>query len=162
MLEKLDFIFSKGKLSMSYEGIMPQMTSQRRIRLKDARHPLMDRQTCVPLQFTIGDGINGIVITGPNTGGKTVALKTVALNCIMAQCGLHVACGEAQICMNGSFLCDIGDGQNLSENLSTFSAHITNVLDILRKVNKETCNSSKPRLFISVFSSTIPSFPSRK
>ncbi len=138
MLEKLDFIFSKGKLSMSYEGIMPQMTSQRRIRLKDARHPLMDRQTCVPLQFTIGDGINGIVITGPNTGGKTVALKTVALNCIMAQCGLHVACGEAQICMNGSFLCDIGDGQNLSENLSTFSAHITNVLDILRKVNKES------------------------
>ncbi len=137
-MEKLDFIFSKGKLSMSYEGSVPVITSERRIRLRDARHPLMDRQTCVPLQFAMGDGINGIVITGPNTGGKTVALKTVALNCIMAQCGLHVACGEAQICMNGSFLCDIGDGQNLSENLSTFSAHITNVLDILRRVNGES------------------------
>lgn len=138
MLEKLDFVFSKGKLSMSYEGKAPRITSQRRIRLWDARHPLMDRQTCVPLQFSIGDGINGIVITGPNAGGKTVALKTVALTCMMAQCGLHVPCGEAEICMNGSFLCDIGDGQSLSENLSTFSAHIANVLDILRRVNRES------------------------
>lgn len=138
MMEKLDFIFSKGKLSMAYDGKMPEITAQRRIHLRDARHPLMDRRTCVPLQFDMGDGINGIVITGPNTGGKTVALKTVALSCMMAQCGLHVACGEAEICMNGSFLCDIGDGQNLSENLSTFSAHITSVLDILRKVNGES------------------------
>ena len=78
------------------------------------------------------------MITGPNTGGKTVAIKTVALNCMMAQCGLHVAAEEAGICMNSNFLCDIGDGQNLSENLSTFSAHITNVLDILRKVNSDS------------------------
>ncbi|MDE5932394.1 MAG: DNA mismatch repair protein MutS, partial [Lachnospiraceae bacterium] len=85
-----------------------------------------------------GADIRGIVITGPNTGGKTVAIKTVALNCMMAQCGLHVAAEEACICMNSSFLCDIGDGQNLSENLSTFSAHITNVLDILRKVNSDS------------------------
>lgn len=138
MMEKLDFIFSKGKLSLSWGGTEPKILRERRIRLRDARHPLMDRETCVPLQFSIGDGINGIVITGPNTGGKTVAVKTVALNCMMAQCGLHVTCGEAQICMNSSFLCDIGDGQNLSENLSTFSAHIRNVLDILKKVNKES------------------------
>ena len=98
----------------------------------------MEKSICVPLQFSIGNGINGIVITGPNTGGKTVAIKTVALNCMMAQCGLHVAAEEADICMNSNFLCDIGDGQNLSENLSTFSAHITNVLDILKKVNSDS------------------------
>lgn len=138
MMEKLDYIFSKGKLSLDYEGTAPNINMERRIVLKDGRHPLMDKTVCVPLQFSIGNGINGIVITGPNTGGKTVAIKTVALNCMMAQCGLHVAAKEADICMNSNFLCDIGDGQNLSENLSTFSAHITNVLDILKKVNSDS------------------------
>ena len=143
VMEKLDYIFSKGKLSMEYGGVEPEINTDRKICLKNARHPLMDRTVCVPLQFEIGnkrDGasVRGIVITGPNTGGKTVAIKTVALNCMMAQCGLHVAAEEAHICMNSSFLCDIGDGQNLSENLSTFSAHITNVLDILRKVNSDS------------------------
>ncbi|MBO5145471.1 MAG: DNA mismatch repair protein MutS [Lachnospiraceae bacterium] len=135
LLEKLDYVFSKGKLSLEYDGTAPRINTERRIRFENGRHPLMEKSTCVPLQFQIGDGINGIVITGPNTGGKTVAIKTVALNCYMAQCGLHVAAQEADICMNSNFLCDIGDGQNLSENLSTFSAHITNVLDILRKIN---------------------------
>lgn len=111
MMEKLDYIFSKGKLSLDYEGTAPNINMERRITLKDGRHPLMD---------------------------KTVAIKTVALNCMMAQCGLHVAAKEADICMNSNFLCDIGDGQNLSENLSTFSAHITNVLDILKKVNSDS------------------------
>lgn len=143
VMEKLDYIFSKGKLSMEYRGVEPKINTDRRIVLKNARHPLMDKTVCVPLQFEIGnerDGevIRGVVITGPNTGGKTVAIKTVALNCMMAQCGLHVAAEEACVCMNSNFLCDIGDGQNLSENLSTFSAHITNVLDILRKVNSDS------------------------
>lgn len=138
MMERLDFIFSKGKLSSAYDGTQPAIVPDRRIRLKDARHPLMNKSICIPLQFSIGNGINGVVITGPNTGGKTVAIKTVALNCMMAQCGLHVACKEAEICMNSNFLCDIGDGQNLSENLSTFSAHITNVLDILKRVNSNS------------------------
>lgn len=138
IIQKLDFIFSKGKLSLTYDGVEPAINTERRISLKDGRHPLMDRSTCVPLQFQIGNGIRGIIITGPNTGGKTVAIKTVALNCMMAQCGLHVACKQADISMNSNFLCDIGDGQNLSENLSTFSAHITNVLDILGKVNKDS------------------------
>lgn len=138
MIEKLDFIFSKGKLSQHYEGVEPVITTERQLELKDARHPLMDRRVCVPLQFRMGQGVNGIVITGPNTGGKTVALKTVALNCMLAQSGLHVACREALICMNSNYLCDIGDGQNLSENLSTFSAHITNVLDILKRVNSQS------------------------
>lgn len=138
MMERLDFILSKGKLSMDMEAVEPQINTQRRIVLKDARHPLMDRAVNVPLQFEIGDQIRGIVITGPNTGGKTVAIKTVMLNCMMAQCGLHVTCGEADICMNSSYLCDIGDGQNLSENLSTFSAHIKNVLTVLGEINRES------------------------
>lgn len=138
LIEKLDYIFSKGKLSLDYEGTAPCMNTERRISLKNGRHPLMDKSVCVPLQFSIGNGVNGIIITGPNTGGKTVAIKTVALNCMMAQCGLHVAAEEADICMNSNFLCDIGDGQNFSENLSTFSAHITNVLDILKKVNRDS------------------------
>lgn len=138
-IETLDFIFSKGKLSLAMDGIEPEINTERRIILKNARHPLMDKKNCVPLQFEIGThGVRGVVITGPNTGGKTVALKTVALNSIMAQSGLHVTCQGADICMNSNFLCDIGDGQNLSENLSTFSAHITNVLFILRNVNKES------------------------
>ena len=134
MIEKLDFIFSKGKLSMEMDASEPKINLDRRIRLKNARHPLMQKEICVPLQFEIGEAADGIVITGPNTGGKTVAMKTVALNCYMAQCGLHVTCEEADICMNSSILCDIGDGQNLMENLSTFSAHMQNTLEIMNHV----------------------------
>ena len=135
MMEKLDYIFSKGKLSLDMQACEPVITIKREIKLKNARHPLMDRSISVPLQFEMGGETKGIVITGPNTGGKTVAIKTVMLNCLMAQCGLHVTCEAASICMNSSFLCDIGDGQNISENLSTFSAHIKNVLEVLSEVN---------------------------
>jgi len=135
MMEKLDYIFSKGKLSMDMHACEPAITLDRSIILKSTRHPLMDRTVSVPLQFEMGGDIRGIVITGPNTGGKTVAIKTVMLNCLMAQCGLHVTCEEASICMNSGYLCDIGDGQNISENLSTFSAHIKNVLEVLSEVN---------------------------
>ena len=137
-VEKLDFIFAKGKLSLEQEGIQPEINTDRHIRIKNGRHPLMDKAVNIPLNFEIGNGINGVIITGPNTGGKTVAIKTVALNCMMAQCGLHVPCEEAEICMNNAILCDIGDGQNISENLSTFSAHITNVLDILKKAGRDS------------------------
>ena len=136
--EKLDFIFGKGKLSLLMDGTEPVINTRRRIQITNGRHPLMNREVSVPLNFEMGNGINGVIITGPNTGGKTVAIKTVALNCLMAQCGLHVSCEKAEICLNNQILCDIGDGQNLSENLSTFSAHITNVLDILRKANEES------------------------
>ncbi len=135
MMEKLDYIFSKGKLSLDMQACEPVITIERKIKLKNARHPLMDRSICVPLQFEMGGDTKGIVITGPNTGGKTVAIKTVMLNCLMAQSGLHVTCEEASICMNSNYLCDIGDGQNISENLSTFSAHIKNVLEVLLEVN---------------------------
>lgn len=131
MIEKLDFIFSKGKLSIEMDATEPMINTERRIHLTDARHPLMDKSVAVPLQFDIGEDVRGIVITGPNTGGKTVAIKTVMLNCIMAQCGLHVTCNQADICMNSSYLSDIGDGQDIAENLSTFSSHITNVLQVL-------------------------------
>ncbi len=138
MIGKLDFIFSKGKLSMDLDGVQPSINLERKIILKNARHPLMDRAINVPLQFSIGTGVNGIVITGPNTGGKTVAIKTVMLNCMMAQCGLHVTCENADICMNSSYLCDIGDGQNLAENLSTFSSHIKNVLEVLQNADRDS------------------------
>lgn len=137
-IEKLDYCFSKGKLSMELQCVEPKINTDRIIRLKGARHPLMDKNVCVSQDFHMGESYRGVVITGPNTGGKTVALKTVALSCMMAQCGLHVCCEEADICMNSNYLCDIGDGQNLSQNLSTFSAHITNVLDILQRVNRES------------------------
>lgn len=135
MMEKLDFTFSKGKLSFDLGAVEPKINTERRIVLKSARHPLMDRKVAVPLEFAIGGETQGIVITGPNTGGKTVAIKTVMLNSMMAQCGLHVTCESADICMNNAYLCDIGDGQNLSENLSTFSAHIANVLAVLKEVS---------------------------
>ena len=138
VIEKLDFIFSKGKLSEWYDGVVPVINTERRIDIKDGRYPFMDREINVPLNLSFGNQTRGIVITGPNTGGKTVAIKTAALTCYMAQCGLHVACEEADVCMNSNYLCDIGDGQNISENLSTFSAHIVNVLDILKQINNES------------------------
>ncbi len=131
VIEKLDFIFSKGKLSIDLGGVEPAINTKRTILLKDARHPLMDPKINIPLQFETGGAVRGIIITGPNTGGKTVAIKTVMLNCMMAQCGLHVTCREADICMSSTYLCDIGDNQNIAENLSTFSAHIKNVLEVL-------------------------------
>ncbi len=138
MIERLDFMFSKGKLSIDMDATEPLINTERRIQMVDARHPLMSKAVAVPLQFQIEDDIRGVIITGPNTGGKTIAIKTVMLNCIMAQCGLHVTCKQANVCMNNNYLCDIGDGQNLSENLSTFSAHITNVLSVLKEANHDS------------------------
>ena len=137
-IEQLDFIFAKGKLSIEMNACNPNINTQRIIELKEARHPLIDKDICIPLDFTMEKDIKGVLITGPNTGGKTVCIKTIGLLSIMAQCGLQVPCKEANICMNSDVLCDIGDGQNISENLSTFSSHITNILDILEKVNNES------------------------
>lgn len=135
---KTGFYFSKAKISIDLGAVEPSVNTERRIVLKDARHPLMDRERNVPLQFEIGRDVHGVIITGPNTGGKTVAIKTVMLNCMMAQCGLHVTCKEADICMNSAYLCDIGDGQDIAENLSTFSAHIKNVLEVLEEVDENS------------------------
>ena len=138
LIEKLDYFFSKGKLSIELDAIEPKINFDRQIKLIDARHPLMDRETDVPLNFELGSTYRGVVITGPNTGGKTVAIKTVMLNLVMAQCGLHICCKNADICMNSGYFCDIGDGQNISDNLSTFSSHIKNVLNILREIDENS------------------------
>lgn len=138
IMEKLDFIFAKGKLSVELDGKEPRINTDRIIKIVNGRHPLMDKNICVPLNFNLGGKTNGVIITGPNTGGKTVSIKTVGLHCLMAQCGLHIPCDEADICLNNQVLCDIGDGQNISENLSTFSAHITNVLVILKKAGRDS------------------------
>lgn len=138
VFEKLDFIFAKGMLSLAYGGTEPVVTQERTIKLKNARHPLMDQDICVPLQFQIGGETSGVIITGPNTGGKTVAIKTVGINCYIGQCGLHTAAEQAEISMHNQILCDIGDGQNIAENLSTFSAHITNVLEILKRAGTDS------------------------
>ncbi|MDR1549488.1 MAG: DNA mismatch repair protein MutS [Hungatella sp.] len=138
LLEKLDFLFAKGSLSASMDGIRPDINTDRIIKIVNGRHPFMNPETVVPLTFELGKKERGIVITGPNTGGKTVSIKTVGLFSLMAQCGLHLPCGEAELCMNSQVLCDIGDGQNITENLSTFSAHITNVMKILKAAGPES------------------------
>ena len=138
LIEKLDYFFSKGKLSIELDAVEPKINFDRQIKLIDARHPLMDRETDVPLTFELGNTYRGLVITGPNTGGKTVAIKTVMLNLVMAQCGLHICCKNADICMNSGYFCDIGDGQNISDNLSTFSSHIKNVLNILKEIDENS------------------------
>ncbi|MBE5992098.1 MAG: DNA mismatch repair protein MutS [Paenibacillaceae bacterium] len=138
VLEKLDFLFAKGKLSADMKGAEPEIFTERIIRITEGRHPFMNPDQVVPLNFELGKNGRGIVITGPNTGGKTVSIKTVGLFSLMAQCGLHIPCKEGQIGLFNQVLCDIGDGQNITENLSTFSSHIVNVLDILSKADSES------------------------
>lgn len=137
-IETLDFAFAKGKLSRETNSVVPTINTGRQIKIEQGRHPLLSSDTCVPLDFEIGNNINGIVITGPNTGGKTVALKLVGLFAVMAQCGLHLPCQSANICMNSNVLCDIGDGQDIAENLSTFSAHIKSIISILEDATNES------------------------
>jgi Mismatch repair ATPase (MutS family) len=131
-MEILDFIFAKAKLSIAMKAIPASVTTDRMIIIKSGRHPLLKTDSAVPLDFRIGEDVKGVIITGPNTGGKTVALKTVGLLSLMAQSGLHVPAGEALFTLNDFVLCDIGDGQSITENLSTFSSHITNIIEILK------------------------------
>ena len=138
IIEKLDFAFAKAKLSIETDSVSPEINTERHIAIRHGRHPLLKKDSCVPLDFEIGKEYRGIIITGPNTGGKTVALKLVGLFSLMAQCGLHLPCESADICMNANVLCDIGDGQNISESLSTFSSHITNVISILENTTRES------------------------
>ena len=138
-METLDYLFAKGKLSMEMDARPAAITTDPLIIIHQGRHPLLDKKSAVPLDFNLGGEHTGIVITGPNTGGKTVALKTVGLLSIMAQCGLHVPAGEGSMfSMRNVVLCDIGDGQSISQNLSTFSSHITNVISILSQATHES------------------------
>jgi DNA mismatch repair protein MutS2 len=137
-METLDIAFAKAKLSLDMKAAAVPVNTGRKIKIIRGRHPLLKQDACVPLDFEIGGEVRGIVITGPNTGGKTVALKTVGLLSLMAQSGLHIPAAEGSVlCMHNKILCDIGDGQSITENLSTFSSHITNITEILKNATHE-------------------------
>lgn len=139
LMDELDMLFAKGSFSLELHAREVRMTRERKLVLRNARHPLLDPDICVPLNLELNDGHSGMVITGPNTGGKTVALKTVGLLTLMAQCGLHIPCGEGScLPMRDAVCCDIGDSQSLSQNLSTFSGHMTNVINILRSISHDS------------------------
>lgn len=138
LIESLDFAFSKGKLSADMNGCVPTVVTTPDIKIIKGRHPQISYDLCVPIDFSLCDGMRGIVITGPNTGGKTAVLKLVGLFSIMAQSGLHLPAESAQTSIRSNVLCDIGDGQSIAQNLSTFSAHILNVIDILSVAGKES------------------------
>lgn len=137
-MESLDFIFAKAKLSIAMKAIPLPVSRERKIEIKAGRHPLLKSETVVPLDFHIGGDYQGVIITGPNTGGKTVALKTIGLLSLMAQSGLHVPAADGCFTMNNYVLCDIGDGQSITENLSTFSSHMTNIIQILRLADDQS------------------------
>jgi MutS2 family protein len=133
-----DFLFAKGKYSKAIEGRRVSLNTRNYINIKQGKHPLIGRNA-VPLDFEIGEGYRSVVITGPNTGGKTVALKTVGLLTMMAQSGLHIPVDEnSEIGVFVDVLADIGDGQSIEQSLSTFSSHITNIINILSCADKHT------------------------
>lgn len=127
-----DFIFAKGKYSRSIDGRTVKVNTKNYIKLEGAKHPLLGNEA-VPLDFVIGEEYRGLVITGPNTGGKTVTLKTIGLITIMVQAGLHVPVGKgSEVAIFQDVFVDIGDGQSIEQNLSTFSSHINNIISILQ------------------------------
>ena len=139
VMTDLDVLFARAKLSLEMNACPAEITAERRICLREARHPLLDPVTCVPLDLALSLPDAGIAITGPNTGGKTVCLKTVGLLTLMAQSGLHIPCGNGSVIgMMDRVLCDIGDSQSISQNLSTFSGHMTNVIRILRECSRDS------------------------
>ena len=139
VMTDLDVLFARAKLSMEMKARPAELTAERRIRLVDARHPLLDPESCVPLNLDLSLPDSGIAVTGPNTGGKTVCLKTVGLLTLMAQSGLHIPCGEGTVIgLMDRVLCDIGDSQSISQNLSTFSGHMTNVIRILEECSRDS------------------------
>lgn len=137
-MAQYDFLFAKAKLANSMHAIRPSINLDHRITIREGRHPLIGQQA-IPLDFSIGGDYRSLVITGPNTGGKTVVLKTVGLFCLMAQSGLHVPGAEGtEIGIFTDILADIGDGQSIQQSLSTFSSHIRNIVSILDCANPST------------------------
>ena len=131
----LDTIFARGKLSLNMEASQPRL-SEKYLRLQKARHPLLDKKTAVANDLELGDKFDTLMITGPNTGGKTVTLKTIGLLTLMAQCGLHIPAGaDSAVRVFDRVLADIGDEQSIAQSLSTFSSHMVNIVGILKEAD---------------------------